>query len=182
MSNPDFDRILDAIGRQRHPPVDRWNPEVCGEIDIRIDRNGTWYYRGSPITRKRLVKLFASVMVRDGNRHFLVTPVEKLEIRVEDAPFIAVEMEADGEGRKQKLAFRTNVDDWLVAGGEHEISLHERDGTMVPCIHVRRGLVALIARPVYYRLAEMAVPDPDYPGRLGIWSDGRFFPLGKDAD
>lgn len=171
------------LGTGKLPPVHEWNPELCGDIDIRIARDGTWFYRGTPIGRRPLVKLFASVLRRDADGAFyLVTPAEKLRIRVDDAPFVAVEMEHDGHGRGQRLVFRTNVDDVVAADREHPISVvHDAaSGAPSPYVLVRSGLRALIARPVYYRLVELGEERRvDAVERFGVWSGGRFFVLGS---
>lgn len=154
--------------------------------DIRIARDGTWFHEGSPIGRKALVRLFASVLWRDeGGGYWLRTPAERGRIEVEDAPFVAVELSVKGEGSDQVLAFRTNLDDWVEAGPEHALRVVEgpAKGEPSPYILVRDRLEALILRPVYYELAELAVPAPARAGwpaaTLGVWSRGVFFPLGS---
>lgn len=149
---------------------------------MRIDAEGTWYYRGSPIRRQELVKLFATVLRREADgSYWLVTPAERGRIEVEDAPFVAVDCEARGEGRQQQLDFTTNLDQRVTAGPEHPLRVGAGDGEPRPYLLVRPGLEALIARPVFYRLAEMAVASPEDPEALGLWSGGRFFPLGRAA-
>jgi hypothetical protein len=159
-------------------------PFFRGDIDMRIARDGTWFYKGTPIERKALVKLFSTILSRDeAGDYWLKTPVEETRIQVEDAPFVAVELKAEGEGREQKLSFRSNLDEWVEAGERHPIRV-ERDpqsGEPSPYVAIRPGLDALIARPVYYELAGLAVPDPEQPQRLGVWSKGRFFVLGEAA-
>ena len=153
------------------PPVDRWNPSHCGHSRMRIARDGTWFHEGRPIERKAMVRLFASILRRepDGS-HVLVTPAEKLAIDVEDAPFVAVEVKSEGEGPDRSLAFRLNTDDLVVAGPHHSVRLTSR-----PYLGVRLGLDALIARPVYYELVEIALAEAgETPG---LWSGGVFFPL-----
>lgn len=154
---------------------------------IRIARDGTWFHDGAPIGRKPLVKLFASVLWRDdGGGYWLRTPVEQGRIDVEDAPFTAVELSVKGAGRGQVLSFRTNLDDWVEAGPAHPLRVVEdaEKGDRSPYILVRDRLEALILRPVYYALAELAVPAPDGgsapAGSLGVWSHGVFFVLGRD--
>ena len=159
-------------------------PYLCGDIDIRIGRDGTWFYHGSPIGRKPLVKLFASVLKRDeGGDYWLETPVEKARIQVDDAPFVAVAMEVSGEGVDQTLTFRSNLDEEVVAGkaAPIRISIDAASGEPSPYILFRPGLEALIARAVFYDLVELAVEDPD-THILGIWSGGVFFPLGTGED
>jgi hypothetical protein len=154
----------------------------CGDIDMRIARDGTWFYQGSPIPRPALVKLFASVLQRDEDGdYWLKTPVEKARIQVEDAPFVAVELSAEGEGRDQTLTFRTNLDEHVTAGPEHPLRVAEdpESGEPSPYLKVREGLEALIARPVYYELAGLAEESDSEPDTLGVWSEGVFFPLGQ---
>lgn len=153
----------------------------CGDFDIRIGRDGTWYYQGSPIGRKPLVKLFASVLRREADgSYWLVTPYERGRILVDDAPFVAVECDIEGEGRAQRLVFRTNLDERVTADAEHPLRVAEKEGgEPSPYVLVRPGLEALIARSVYYQLVERAVTAPDSPQTLGLWSGGRFFPLGR---
>lgn len=156
-------------------------PDLCGDFNMRIDRNGTWYYRGSPIGRAALVKLFATVLRRDEEgAHWLTTPVENGRIEVEDAPFIAVELIADGAGPSQVIRFRTNVDDIVTLDEAHPLRVEEdaASGEPRPYIHVRKGLEARIARPVFYHLVERGEPAPGNEG-FGVWSAGRFFSLGK---
>jgi uncharacterized protein len=156
---------------------------ACGDFDMRIGRDGTWYYRGSPIGRKELVKLFATVLRReeDGS-YWLVTPYERGRIAVDDAPFTAVELAVEGEGREQSLLFRTNLDERVAAGREHPIRLSydAASGEPSPYILVRPGLEALILRPVYYQLVELgAIEEWEEGGLLGIWSGGVLFSLGR---
>jgi hypothetical protein len=137
-------------------PVDRWNPAFCGDIDMEIRADGTWFYLGTPIGRMPLVQLFSSVLRKDEDgRIYLVTPVEKVGIRVEDAPFVAVEMDVSGEGERQVMTFRTNVGDVVEAGPEHPLRFADEDGTggLKPYLLVRGRLEALLARPVMYELA-----------------------------
>lgn len=163
---------LDAVRRKPGAPGGD-----CGDIGLKIGRDGTWYYQGSAIQRKPLVKLFASVLRREGeDRYFLVTPVEKVPIEVEDAPFLAVEMTVEGRGKDQRLSFRTNLDEVVTAGPSHPLSFRsERDGSFTPFILVRAGLNARIARPVYYELVTAAAGEAS--GEPGVWSGGSFFPF-----
>jgi len=163
------------------PPVERWNPAHCGEIDIRIARDGTWFYAGSPIGRKELVRLFSTVLRKDADGFHLVTPVEKMRIVVEDAPFLAVLLDVEGTSRGARLVFTTNVGDVVTADADHPIRVetHGETGAPAPYVMVRRGLEAKIARSVFYRLADIAVPgEGGHAGKLGVWSAGIFFPLG----
>lgn len=166
----------------RSGPAPVHNADSCGEFDIRIARDGTWFYHGTPITRKPLVKLFASALHRDEQgEYWLQTPVEKGRIRVEEAPFVAVELAVTGEGRGQILAFRTNLDDWVTAGTEHKIRVTPESGREGPrpYIYVRAGLEALIARPVFYQLVELGESMAEPVAAYGVWSGGLFFALGK---
>jgi hypothetical protein len=158
------------------PPVERWNPTHCGDSDMRIARDGTWFHQGSPIGRQAMVRLFSTILRREPDGGYvLVTPVEKLDIVVEDAPFIAVEMKTEGEGRDARLAFRLNTGDLVTAGHDHPLRFEEREDGPRPYLHVRGGLEALVARPVYYELAAIALAGDDVPP--GIWSNGSFFAL-----
>jgi hypothetical protein len=161
---------------KRLPPVDRWNPSHCGDSEMRIARDGTWFHQGSPIGRAAMVRLFSTILRREPDGRFvLVTPVEKLDIEVEDAPFVAIEMKRKGEGRDSTLAFRLNTGDLVVAGAEHPLRFEAKPDGPHPYLEVRSGLDALVARPVYYELAELALASGDEAA--GIWSGGRFFPL-----
>ena len=169
-------KMADLEGGRGLPPVEKWNPEFCGDIDIVIRQDGLWFHEGTPIGRPQLVRLFSTVLKREGDEFFLVTPVEKMKITVEDAPFLAVEMD-QLEG--PKLRFRTNVGDEVTAGPDNAITF--REGTaeaegLVPYLHVRRGLEARLTRPVYYQLAELAGGEP-----AGVTSDGAFFPFAPAA-
>ena len=149
---------------------------------MRIARDGTWFYRGSPIGRKPLVKLFSTVLRRENGEFWLVTPVERGRILVDDSPFVAVEVEAEGEGRARRLSFRTNVDDIVTADAGHPIRVdHDpATGEPRPYVTVRDGLEARILRPVYYHLVEMGEFETcEGAEQLGVWSSGRFFPLGR---
>lgn len=161
------------------PPVERWNPPHCGTIDMRIARDGTWFYMGTPILRPAMVRLFSTILRREADGEFvLVTPVERVGITVEDAPFLAVTLEREGEGADQRLSFLTNVGDRVVAGPEHPIRVEtDADGTPRPYVRVRGQLDALIARAPFYELVDLAVPGAD-PAILGVTSAGAFFPLG----
>ena len=162
-------------------------PQLCGDVDIRIARDGTWFYHGSPIGRKPLVKLFASVLRRDADgAYWLITPAEQCRIRVDDAPFTAVEMSVEGEGHNRLLTFRTNVDENVNAGPDHPIRVvtDPATGEPSPYIYVRDGLEALIVRSVFYDLVELGVEESQPGGgrTLGVWSGGMFFALGEIGD
>lgn len=158
------------------PPVHLWNPSHCGEIDIVIKRDGRWVHEGATISREPLVRLFSTVLRKDPDGFHLVTPVEKLKIQVEDAPFVAVRVDQAGEA----LRFVTNVGDEVEAGPDNPIRVETgADGEPRPYVHVRRGLEALIARPVFYELAELAQERDTPEGRcLGVTSNGAWFPIG----
>lgn len=174
-----------AATRKGPPPVDSWNPPYCGDLDIRIARDGTWFYLGTPIGRAPLVKLFSSILKREGEAYFLVTPVEKVGIRVDDAPFVVVDVEAEGEGADQVLHFVTRTEDEFAAGPEHPIRV-ERDaatGEPSPYVLVRRNLWALIDRKTFYRLADLGAHAPhDGQSWFGLWSGGAFFPAIPSSD
>ncbi len=179
--SPDFETLTIAdIARlseaDRLPPVERWNPDHCGHSDMRIARDGTWYHQGSPIGRQAMVRAFSRILRREADGGYvLVTPVEKLDIDVEDAPFVAVELKAEGEGRQATLAFRLNTGELVTASAEHPLRFVEHEDGPHPYVHVRGGLEALIARPVYYELAELALAAEDETP--GVWSAGTFFPI-----
>jgi hypothetical protein len=166
--------------RRGPPPVHLWNPPFCGDIDMRVARDGTWFYMGTPIGRPALVALFASILKREDDRFYLVTPVEKVGIVVEDAPFVAVDFAASGAGREQRLVFETNVGDRVEAGADHPIRVAHDPGTgePAPYVMVRRGLEARIDRKSFYRLVELC-EEVDVAGvaQVGLWSGGAFFPV-----
>jgi hypothetical protein len=158
-------------GGRGAPPVHLWNPDYCGEIDIVIRRDGTWIHEGTPIGRPGLVKLFASILKVEDGKHYLVTPVEKVGIRVEDAPFVAVDVTATADG----IAFETNVGDVVTADAHHPIRVEiGADGAPAPYVEIRRGLEALIDRKSFYRLVEMG---EEADGMFGVRSGGAFFAL-----
>ena len=165
-------QAVKASGERGLPPVHLWNPPHCGEIDIRIRKDGVWFHEGTPIGREALVRLFSTVLRLDPDGYHLVTPVEKMRITVEDAPFIATRVDRVDDA----LVFQTNVGDTVEAGPENRIRVEIDPGTGEPrpYVHVRRGLEALIARPAFYELAEMAFQDGD---TWGVISNGAFFPI-----
>ncbi|HEY9213777.1 MAG TPA: DUF1285 domain-containing protein [Ancylobacter sp.] len=174
----DLMRSVAAGGTHKLVPLERWNPPDCGEIDIRIDVEGVWHHAGTPIRRLGLVKLFASVMRREGERYVLVTPVEKLGIQVEDAPFLAVDMAGEGEG--ETLIFRTNLDEAVRCDAAHPLRFDARPDSeeLRPYIYVRRGLWARLTRSVFYELVERAQErEIDGERVLGVASGGTFFPI-----
>ena len=160
----------------RRPPIDR------GDLDMRIARDGSWFYRGSPIGRLPLVKLFASVLRREADgRYWLVTPAERGRIEVDDVPFLAVAVTVEGEGRDQQLIFRTNLDEFVTAGPDNPLRVETAaSGAPAPYILVRDGLEARLARPVFYELVELGTEEPSgETTQFGVWSSGVFFQLGE---
>jgi hypothetical protein len=163
------------------PPVEKWNPPFCGDLDIRISRDGTWFYLGTPIGRPELARLFSTILKREGEKYFLVTPVEKVGIQVDDAPFLAVDFEATGAGEAQVLRFTTSMGDKTTASSENPIRVvrDPASGEPSPYVHVRRGLEALIDRKSFYRLVEIGA---HHEGWFGLWSSGAFFPVIPSAE
>jgi len=176
-----LEAITAALPRDKGPPpVERWNPPFCGDIDMRIAADGVWFYQKTPIGRPALVKLFASVLKKEGDKYFLVTPVEKVGLKVDDVPFLAVEMSAGGDDQgRQMLTFRTNVDDSVTAGPGHALRFEpEVTGGLRPYLHVRRDLWAKVTRAVFYDLVALG-EERAVDGRrmFGIASAGAFFPM-----
>jgi hypothetical protein len=172
-------------GRKGPPPVHLWDPPYCGDLDIRIGRDGMWWYLGTPIGRKELVNLFASVLKLEDGKYFLVTPVEKIGITVDDAPFVAVDFEVAEPGPAQVLTFETNVGDLSPAGPENPIRVTRdpKTGEPSPYVHIRRGLEALIDRKSYYRLVDIAEhQDINGTSWFGLRSGGQFFPMIPSAE
>jgi hypothetical protein len=169
-----------AAGQKGPPPVHLWNPPFCGDLDMRIATDGTWFYLKTPIGRPALVKLFASVLKRESDKYFLVTPVEKCGITVDDAPFLAVELQVERGDRGQVLNFRTNVDDWVACGREHALRFEPElaTGGLKPYLHVRRDLWAKVTRALFYDLVELG-EERDIGGQLmfGVASAGEFFAM-----
>jgi hypothetical protein len=164
------------------PPVHLWNPPFCGDIDMRIAQDGTWFYMNSPIGRKPLVQLFASVLRLDADgKYYLVTPVEKVGIRVDDAPFTAIRMAVDGQGREQTISFETNVEDAVTVDAAHPLrfALEEGTGGLKPYVMVRAGLEALVSRALFYDLAAAGTVED---GWFGVWSSGEFYPMQQAAE
>jgi uncharacterized protein len=176
-----LERVLkDAAGKAgAHPPVHLWNPPYCGDIGMRIAADGTWFYANSPIGRKPLVKLFASVLRKDEDgKTYLVTPVEKVLVTVEDAPFIAVEMSVEGAGKAQQLQLRSNTDDWVTCGSGHPLRFgaDPKTGGPKPYILMRGRLEALFTRALYYDLVALACVERE---QFGVWSGGQFFAMAQ---
>lgn len=171
-------------GAKGLPPVHLWNPPFCGDLDMRIASDGTWFYMGTPIGRPALVRLFSTILKREGDKHFLVTPVEKVGIRVDDAAFLAVEMQKhnDGEGTLL-LRFRTNVDDWVDCDAAHRLRFEPAaDGGLTPYLHVRADLWAKVTRVLYYDLVDMGEERMvDGQEMFGVESAGEFFAM-ADAE
>jgi len=168
LSLTELQRMIDE---RRLPPVERWNPERCGQSEMRIARDGTWYHQGTPIRRPAMVRLFSTVLRREPDgRHVLVTPIEKLEIEVESAAFRAIEMSSEGEGEDRTIAFKLDSGDAVILGADHPLTLSPS-----PRISVRHGLEAELSRPIYYELAEIALAEGHHPP--GVWSNGAFFAL-----
>lgn len=169
-------------GGQKRPPLHLWHPPVSGDIDIHITRDGRWFHEGSEFRREALVCLFASILRREGDEFFLVTPVEKWRLRVDGFPFVAIACDVVGSGEEQQLVFTTNVGDRVHCNQAHPLRMLPANGSAtsvpvaetVPCVTVRDGLEARLARSVYYRLAEMVTT---VDGHEGLWSGGHFFPL-----
>jgi len=171
-----------AAGKQL-PPVHLWNPPFCGDLDMRIAADGSWYYMGTPIGRPALVRLFSTILKREEGKYFLVTPVEKVGIRVDDTPFMAVEMQKERDERGPRLQFRTNVDDWVVCDSAHRLRFEAAaDGGLTPYLHVRADLWAKVTRALYYDLVDMG-EERMIDGRrmFGVVSAGEFFAM-ADAE
>jgi hypothetical protein len=168
--------IAAAIADRKLPPVASWNPSHCGHSAMRIAADGTWFHEGVAIARPAMVRLFATILRREPDgRHVLVTPAEKLDIDVDDAAFVAVEVKSEGAGAARRLAFRLNTGDVVVAGPDNRLALADRGHGPHPYLGVRGGLEALISRSVFYELADWALAEAAHPA--GLWSDGAFFPL-----
>lgn len=179
LSTLSLTEIARAVAEKRLPPVESWNPTHCGDSDMRIAADGTWFHQGSPIGRKAMVQLFSTILRREADGSYvLVTPAEKLDIIVEDAPFIAVEVRVEGEREHRRLAFRLNTDELVVAGPDHPIRFADTSDGPRPYVMVRGAMEALIVRSVYYELAAIALDEGADP--LGIWSDGAFFAMAVD--
>lgn len=180
-SNP-LRGLGEAVKAKGPPPVDLWNPPFCGDIDMRIAQDGTWFYMNSPIGRKPLMQLFASVLRHDADgKYYLVTPVEKVGIRVDDAPFTAVRMAVSGEGEEQVIRFETNADDAVTVDEAHPLRFATEEGTggLKPYVLVRAGLEALVSRALFYDLAAAGTVRD---GWFGVWSSGSFYAMQRAAE
>ncbi len=167
-------------------PVEKWNPPFCGDLDLTIKASGEWFYLGAPIARERMVRLFSTVLRKDSDaHHYLVTPVEKVRIKVEDAPFLAVEMHVHGDGAEQRLTFRTNVGDTTQADADHPIRFAREEGTggVKPYVLVRARLEALCSRALLYQMADyFSEHEVNGEKHMGVWSGGAFFPLPREME
>ncbi len=176
----DLAEIARLAESRRLPPVEKWHPSHCGDSAMRIARDGTWFHEGSPIGRPAMVRLFSTILRREPDGSYvLVTPAEKLDIQVDEAPFVAVELKSEGEDAARTLAFRLNTGDIVVAGPDHPLRFEAHEDGPRPYLLVRRGLEALVARPVYYELAGLALDEGADPP--GLWSGGAFFAMGEGA-
>lgn len=184
--DPDPDTLAAQLNSRSLPPVDRWNPPLLGDMDLRIARDGVWRHEGIQIQRENLVRLFASILRRDEDgQYYLVTPVEKWRIRVDDAPFLAIRLDASGIGAHQRLTFTTNVGDVVTAGPDHPLNVEYRvsGGEPAPYLHIRGRLRALLSRAVFVELAELGEEQFIAGDRIyGVWSQGQFFSLGRLND
>ncbi len=181
VSNP-LKGLQDVAKAKGLPPVHLWNPPFCGDIDMRIAADGLWHYMNSPIGRMPLVKLFASILRYDADgKYYLITPVEKCGIRVDDAPFVAIRMRVDGVGRDQCIYFETNVDDEVVVGPDHPLRVADEVGTggLKPYVLVRANLEALVSRALFYDLVALGVNEGEW---FGVWSSGVFYPMQRAAE
>jgi len=165
------------------PPVHLWNPPFCGDLDMRIASDGSWYYMGTPIGRPALVRLFSTILKREDGKYFLVTPVEKVGIRVDDAPFMAVELRDLSTPQGRLMQFRTNVDDWVDCDAAHRLRFERGEaGGLTPYLHVRADLWAKLTRPLYYELVDMGAERMiDGQMMFGVESGGEFFAM-ADAE
>jgi len=177
------DAAADSGAGKSLPPVHLWNPPFCGDLDMRIAGDGTWFYQGTPIGRPALVRLFSTILKREDGKHFLVTPVEKVGIRVDDAPFLAVEMLKEDDAHGRRLRFRTNVDDWVNCDSAHRLRFEAAaDGGLTPYLHVRADLWAKVTRALYYDLVDMGEERVvDGHAMFGVASAGEFFAM-ADAE
>lgn len=172
--------VARQLTKKGHPPVHLWDPPFCGDLDMRIARDGTWYYLGTPIGRFELVKLFSSIIRKDEDKYFLVTPAEKVGIKVDDAPFVAVDFVTNGKGSNQTLTFETHVGDKVQLNKENSLRvlIDKKSGEPKPYIHIRSGLEALIDRKSFYRLIEICSTNTNNKEEwFGLWSNKNFFPI-----
>jgi hypothetical protein len=176
LSRLSLDQIAQMAADQKLPPVASWHPEKCGHSEMRIARDGRWFHQGDPINRENMVRLFSSILRREADgRHVLVTPSEMLDIDVEDAPFVAVEVKSEGSGAARTLAFRLNTGDLVIAGADHPLRMAGTADAPAPYLAVRGGMEARINRASFYDLALLALEEGADPP--GVWSEGTFFSL-----
>ncbi len=170
--------------RKKLPPVHLWNPDFCGDIDMRIAADGTWFYMGTPIGRPALVQLFSTILRKDPERYVLVTPVERVGIKVDDAPFLGVELQRAEDERGQVLRLRTNVDDWVEIDADHTLRFAPGASEgLKPYVLVRDKLEALVKRALFYDLVDWGeVRAVDGEDMFGVASAGQFFPMAKAAE
>ncbi len=174
--------IAKLVAERRLPPVEKWNPTHCGHSSMRIARDGTWFHEGSPIGRMEMVRLFSTVLRREADgSHVLVTPVEKLDIDVEDAAFVATTMQSSGEGKAREIAFSLNTGDIVLLDADHPLTVRTDEAGPRPYVAVRGGLEARIGRSVYYELAAIAIEEDASGDSAGVWSHGTFFPLETES-
>lgn len=177
------DQVKAAAEGASLPPIEKWNPELSGDIDIRIARDGNWYHEGELIQREAIPRLFSTILRReDDGEYYLVTPVEKWRIQVEDTPLLAHSLEVAGTGEEQVLAVTTNFGERLLLGQDHplDVGTYNSDGSPRPVVQVRRGLEARLVTAAYYELADLLVEQPSGDNAaLGVWSNGEFFPVGN---
>jgi uncharacterized protein len=181
VSNP-LKGLSDVVKAKGLPPVHLWNPPFCGDIDMRIAADGLWYYLNSPIGRMPLVKLFSSILRYDEDgKYYLITPVEKCGITVDDAPFVAIRMRVEGQGGEQIIFFETNVDDEVQVGPDHPLRVADEVGTggLKPYVVVRANLEALVVRALFYDLVALGVTEGEW---FGVWSSGVFYPMQRAAE
>jgi hypothetical protein len=183
MRKYDLNALATQVQGKKLPPVEHWSPPLSGNMEMRIARDGTWFHEGTPIEREKLARLFSTILRREEDGcYYLVTPVEKWRIQVDDAPFVAVLLEVKGQGQEQELCFTTNLADQVTAGPEHpiEVEYKSESGEPSPYVHVRARLRALISRSVFLELVELG-EERELDGKLlfGVWSQGVFFPLGS---
>lgn len=172
-----FTQIQTYLDKGQIPPVEKWNPDYCGDSQMRILRNGMWTHQGTPIGRENLVKLFASVLKREGDDYFLVTPVEKLGITVDIAPFVMVDFSVEQGEQGQHLVFKTNLGERVTLNEAHPLTISEVGDELVPLITVRRNLPAVINSSTFVALTELAEPNPDDPDDYRVFSNGSWFSL-----
>lgn len=174
-----FEQLLAEQSNRNLPPVETWQPEREGEIDIRIGADGVWYHEGSVINRQAIVDLFATILRREDEQYFLVTPAEKLAIQVDDVPFFVTGFERSGTGKSQRLLFSTRTGDRVIADSEHPLSVDSAETDPAPYLMIRHNMWGRLSRNVFYQLVDIAEPGPEDPGTIGVYSDNCWFELGR---